>query len=124
MGILGKLRSFFNSSNNTPIVQQEDRYAKSSLATNIVNLANKINRINCFDNSVRGLTNISTSELERKSMEELERIYVSLTNKYEGLVQQRQQNSERSDAIIAAKWTGQRTPDMTDHDLDSFQRGD
>lgn len=124
MGLMDKLRGFFNGSSNAPVVQEEDKYAKSRLATDIVNLVGKINRINCFDGSIRGLTNMSSYELERKSMAELEQLHTNLSNKYAGLVQQRQQNSERTDAAIAAKWTGQRTPDMTAHDLDSYQRGD
>ena len=123
MGLMNRIRGFFNNSNNTPVVQ-EDKYAKSRLVTEIVNLVGKINRINCFDGSIRGLANMSNSELERKSMEELEKLHANLSNKYEGLVQQRQQNSKINDAAIAAKWTGQRTPNMTKHDLDNYQRGD
>lgn len=124
MGLMDKIRGFFSSSNNTPVVQ-EDKYAKSRLVTEIVDLAGKINRINCFDASIRGLTNVSSyNELERKSMEELERLHANLSNKYAGLIQQRQQNNKINDAAIAAKWTGQRTPNMTEHDLDNYQRGD
>ena len=123
MGLMDKIRGFFNGSYNTPVVQ-EDKYAKSKLATDIVNLVDKINRINCFDGSIRGLTNMSSHELERKSMEELEQLHNNLINKYTGLIQQRQRNSEKMDAAIAAKWTGQRTPGMTPHDLDRWQRGD
>lgn len=123
MGLMDKIRGLFNGSNNTPVVQ-EDRYAKSRLATDIVNLVGKINRINCFDGSIRGLANMSSYELERKSMEELEQLHANLSNKYDGLVQQRQRNNERNEAAIAAKWTGQRTAGMTEHDLDHYQRGD
>ena len=124
MGMMDKLRGFFSGSNNAPVVQEEDKYAKSRLATDIVNLVGKINRINCFDGSIRGLTNMSSYELERRSMAELEQLHSNLSNKYASLVQQRQQYSERSEATIAAKWTGQKTQNMTDHDLDHYQRGD
>lgn len=124
MGLIDKLRGFINSSNNTPIVPEEDKYVKSRLATDIVNLVSKINRINCFDGSIRGLTNMSNYELEKRSVSELQQLHTSLSNKYAGLIQQRDQNNAKNDAAIAARWTGQRAPGQTDRDLDFSQRGD
>ena len=124
MGLIDKLRGFINGSNNTPVVQEEDKYEKLRLATEIVNLVGKINRINCFDGSIRGLTNMSTHELEKRSMGELQQLHNNLSNKYAALVYKRDQNNAKNDAIIAAKWTGQKAPNLTDHDLDFSQRGD
>ena len=124
MGLIDKLRGFINGSNNTPVVHEEDKYVKSRLATDIVNLVGKINRINCFDGSIRGLTNMSNCELEKRSVSEFQQLHANLSNKYAALIQQRDQNNAKNDAAIAAKWSGQRTPGMTAHDLDFSQRGD
>jgi len=123
MGLIDKIRGFVSGSNNTPAVQ-EDKYAKTQLAMQIINLAGKINRINCFSQDVSRLANMSNYELEKKSMEELTQIYNSLNSRYNGLVQQREINNRKSEAAIAAKWTGQRTPEMTSHDLDFTQGRD
>ena len=124
MGLIDKLRGFINGSNNTPVVQEEDKYEKLRLATEIVNLAGKINRINCFDGSIRELTNLSEYDLQKRSMTELKQLHDNLNNKYSSLVYKRDQNNAKNDADTAAKWTGQRAPNTTAHDLDFSQRGD
>ncbi len=124
MGMMDKLRGLFSGSNNTQTIQ-EDRNAKSSLVDQILDLANKINRINCFDGSIRGLTSVSSqNSLLGKDMQELEQLYAKLSNTYDGLVQQKQKYNEKTEATIAAKWTGEKTNNMTNHDLDFSQRGD
>lgn len=80
--MMDKLRGLFSGSNNTQTIQ-EDRNAKSSLVDQILDLANKINRINCFDGSIHGLTSMSSqNSLLGKDMQELEQLYAKLSNTY------------------------------------------
>lgn len=126
MGFLDNLRNFFSRSNKKEQAQPEDNFKKSSLATQIVNLVDKINRINSFDGSIRGLTNVRSYELERRSLAELEQLKGTLENRLNLLdltKQPGEKNAER-EALERSRWTGEKTQNMTDHDLDVYQRSD
>ena len=71
MGLIDNLRGLFSSSKNTPSVQVNDEYEKERLAKRIVDLVDRIKRINSFDTSVWNLSNVSSYELQRKSLEKL-----------------------------------------------------
>lgn len=124
MGVIDKIRGIFSGSNNEVPVVQEDKYAKTELAKQIIDLAKKINKINCFQQDVSRLANMSNYELEKKSMEELNQIYSSLNSRYNGLVEQRNVNNKNIEELMAAKWTGEPVKGQTKHDFDWSQRGD
>lgn len=124
MGLLNNLRGFFSGSKNTQAVQVEDEYEKSRLAEKIVDLVGRIKRINSFDSSVWNLSNVSSYELKRKSLDELQRLNSSLENRLSELDRQGQRRDPRREALEASKWTGQKPRNMSDHDFDVFQRGD
>lgn len=79
MGLIDNIRGFFSGSNNmqTEPTKLNDDYEKSILAEKIVDLVNKIQRINSFDNSIWNLSNVSSYELRRKSLNELQRLQSS-----------------------------------------------
>lgn len=124
MGMLNNLRNFLKGSNNVSVEQEEDTYKKSMLATKIVNLVDKIKRINSFDSSIWNLNNVSSYELERKSLDELEQIYSSLSSRLLILTKQHQRESQEREAYEDAKWTGQKPENLTNQEFDRFQRGD
>jgi len=126
MGMFDKLRSFFRGENNTAQqVPTEDPYKKSMLATQIVNLVDKIKRINSFDSSIWNL-NVSKYALERKSLAELEQIQSSLERRYQELtdpqkVAEMQKAAEREE-INRAAWVGH-SEKYTSEEIDRYQRG-
>ena len=120
MGLFDNFRSFF--SKDTTRIQKDEEYEKSILSEKIVDLVNKIKRINSFDKSIWSLSNISSCELKRKSIDELKTLYSTLENRLSELSHQR--ISSEMEAAEAAKWTGERTGKMTEVDLDRFQKGD
>lgn len=124
MGIFDNLRNLFKGSDNTPVVQEEDKFKKAMLVTQIVNLVDEIKRINSFDSSIWNLSNITSSELERKSLAELEKLQTSLKNRLAELTKQRQRRNPEQEALEAARWTGQKPKNFTNHEFDRFQRED
>lgn len=125
MGILNKLGNFFNSSSkNATVIHEEDEYRKSVLATKIVNLVDKIKRINSLDSSIWNLSNVSSYDLERKSLHELEELYSSLNNRLSLLNKQNERKDVERESLEASKWTGQKPKDLTNHEFDRLQRYD
>lgn len=126
MGLIDNIRGFFSGSKDTQAsqLQTNDEYEKSRLAERIVDLVTRIKRINSFDRSVWNLSNISSYELKRKSLYELQRINSNLENRLAELDKQDQQGSPRRESLEASKWTGQKPKNMSDHDFDRFQRSD
>lgn len=124
MGMLDNIKNFFKGSNNTQVVQEDDSYKKSMLATQIVNAIDKIKRINSFDSSIWNLSNVSSYDLQRKSLAELERLQASLDSRLSELTKQSQRRSPERESLEESKWTGQKPKNMTDHDFDRFQRDD
>lgn len=124
MGMMDNIRNFFRGSNNTPVIQEDDSYKKSMLATQIVNSIDKIKRINSFDSSIWNLSNTSTYDLQRKSLAELERIQSSLDSRLSELTRQSQRRNPQRESLEESKWTGQKPRNMSDHDFDRFQRDD
>ena len=121
MGILSRIRDFMKGSNNAPVVQ-EDPYAKTKLATEIVNMVDKIKRINSFDSSIWNYNNITTYELQRRSLQELQQMHSTLNNRLTELYQQRQKPNPTRQSLEESKWTGQKPRNMTERDFDRFQR--
>lgn len=127
MGMLDNLRNLFKSSKKEEIAdrqrqQQEERYKKSMLAAQILDLVNGIKRINSFDSSLWNLTNTSSSMLERKSLPELEKLKQTLSNRYQQLTQQSQRRNPKMEALEEAKWSGQKPEHLTDTEFDRLQR--
>lgn len=124
MGLLDNLKGLFSGSKNTQTVQVNDEYEKSRLSEQIVDLVNKIKRINSFDSSIWNIANVSSYDLKRKSLDELTRLHSSLERRLSELDRQSQRVNPRMEAVEAAKWTGRPTQNMTNADLDRFQKGD
>lgn len=122
MGILENIRNFFRGSNDTPVIQEDDSYKKSILATQIVNSIDKIKRINSFDSSIWNLANVSIYDLQRKSLAELQQIKSTLDNRLSKLTRQSQSKDHARESLEESKWTGQKPKNMTNHDFDRFQR--
>ncbi len=122
MGILENIRNFFRGSNDTPVIQEDDSYKKSILATQIVNSIDKIKRINSFDSSIWNLANVSIYDLQRKSLAELQQIKSTLDNRLSELTRQSQSKDHARESLEESKWTGRKPKNMTDHDFDRFQR--
>lgn len=101
-----------------------DDYEKSILAEKIVDLVNKIQRINSFDNSIWNLSNVSSYELRRKSLNELQRLQSSLENRLTELDTKKQKTNSEREALEASKWTGEKPKYMSNRDFDRFQRSD
>lgn len=124
MGLLDNLKGLFSGSKNTKTVQVNDEYEKSRLSEQIVDLVNKIKRINSFDSSICNIANVSSYDLKRRSLDELTRLHSSLERRLFELDRQSQRGNSRMEAAEAAKWTGRPTQNMTNADLDRFQKGD
>ena len=126
MGLMNNLSRFFLGSKNTQAaqVQENNEYEKSRLAEKIIDLVDRIKRINSFDSSVWNLSNISIYELKRKSLDELQKLNSSLENRLTELNKQSQRGNSRRESLEASKWTGQKPKDMSALDCDRFQRSD
>ena len=125
MGLMDNIRGLFSGSQGTKTAQEQlvnDEYEKSRLADRIVDLVDKIKRINSFDNSIWNLSNISSYQLKRKSLEELRRLSSTLESRLAQL--KGQTISPERETLEASKWTGQKPKNMTNHDFDRFQKSD
>ena len=85
-------------------------------------MVDKIKRINSFDSSIWNYNNITTYELQRRSLQELQQMHSTLNNRLAELYQQRQKPNPTRQSLEESKWTGQKPRDMTEHDFDRFQR--
>lgn len=122
MGMLNNLRNFFKRLNDKPVMIQEDDYEKSMLANQIVDLINKIKRINTFDSSIWNLSNISSYDLEMKSLSELEKLHSSLKERFSYLIRESQRRNPERESLEVAKWTGQKPKNLTNYEFDRLQR--
>lgn len=126
MGLIDNIRGFFSNSKNTQTSQPQvnDEYEKSRLASRIVNLIDKIKKINSFDSSIWNLSNVSSYDLKRKSLDELQRLNSNLENRLLELNKQSQRSNPNRESLEASKWTGQKPKNMSDLDFDRLQRSD
>ena len=126
MGLMDNIRGFFLGSKNAQVAhpQVNEEYEKSILADRIVDLVSSIKRINSFDSSVWNLSNVSSYNLRKKSLDELQKLSSSLEKRLSELEIQSQRRNPRSESLEASKWTGQKPKGMSDHDFDFYQRGD
>ena len=126
MGLMDSIRGLFSGSKNNQSVQTNgnDEYKKSMLADRIVDLVDKIKRINSFDNSIWNLSNVSSYDLRRKSLEELQMLNSSLENRLSVLDKQSQRVNTNNEELEASKWTGQKPQHLNENDFDRFQRSD
>jgi len=124
MGLMDNIRNFFTGSKNTQTVRVNDEYEKSKLAEKIVDLVTRIKRINSFDSSIWNLSNTSSYELKRKSLNELQQLNSSLENRLSELTKQSQKGNSTREALEEAKWTGQKPKNMSNLDFDRLQRND
>ena len=124
MGLMDNLRVFFSGSKNTKNeqVQVNDEFEKTKLAARIVDLVDKIKRLNSLDRSVWNLSNITNYELERKSLSELQKLNSTLENRLLELDKQIQKANSTRESLEAAKWTGRKPKNMSDYDFDRLQR--
>ena len=126
MGLMDSIRGIFSGSKNNQSVQTNgnDEYKKSMLADRIVDLVDKIKRINSFDSSIWNLSNVSSYDLRRKSLEELQMLNSSLENRLSVLDKQSQRVNTNNEELEASKWTGQKPQHLNENDFDRFQRSD
>ena len=126
MGLIDNIRGLFSSSRNneTAHPQVDEEYEKLRLANKIVNLVSNIKRINSFDSSIWNLSNISTYELNNRSLDDLKHLQSSLEIRLSQLTKQRQTGNEQKESLEESKWTGQKPKDMSNHDFDRLQRED
>lgn len=124
MGLIENIRALFSNSKSKSAdpFQFDNEQEKSRLASNIVNLVGKIRRINSFDSSVWNLSNISTYELKRKSLNELKELNSRLESRLSSLEGQRNTESPKRESLEASKWTGQKPHNMSSYEFDRFQR--
>ena len=124
MGLIDNIRGFFSGSKNSETQQIDDEYEKSRLAENIVDSVNKIKRINGFDSSIWNLSNVSSYDLMKRSLDELQRLNSNLENRLAEITQQKRNINPEREALEASKWTGQRPQNMSNYDFDRLQRND
>ena len=126
MGLMDSIRGVLYGSKNTQTSQPQinEEYEKSRLADRIVDLIGRIKRINSFDSSVWNLSNVSSYDLKRKSLDELQKLNSSLENRLSELDRQSQRRNSNRESLEASKWTGQKPRNMSNLDFDRFQRGD
>ncbi|MNP48614.1 hypothetical protein D3C76_1427470 [compost metagenome] len=122
MGFIENLRKLVkgNDSDNKKVT--EDTYAKSMIAREVVNLVEQINKINSFDSSIRTLINVSSHQLQSKSMADLQNLRDTLSYKLSTIDQQRKVGSTAREALEESKWTGKKPNTMTDRQFDRHQR--
>lgn len=124
MGMFDNIKNMFKGTKKEPVVQRDDSYERQMLAEKVVDLVEKIKRKNSFDSSIWNLANASTYTLQRKSLQELESVYGTLSNRLSELDRQSRTGNSQREALEATKWTGQRQSNMTRHDFDRFQNDD
>ena len=122
MGMLDNIRKFFGGSKKEAVTHEDDSYKKSVLATQIVNSIDRIKRINSFDSSIWNLSNVSTYDLQRKSLSELESMHANLSRRVSELDRQNQRGDSKRESLEASKWTGQKPQYMSNQEFDRFQR--
>ena len=125
MGFVDNIRSIFSSSKNDKPVENKPQInedvEKAKLANNILNSIESIKRLNSFDKSLWNLSNVSSTELKKKSLDELKKLSTDLDRRASELTSQSQVQDE---SLEASKWTGEKPENMNDHDFDRFQRDD
>ena len=125
MGLRDSIRGFFSGSRNQMAGSQiNEEYEKSRLANSIVNLVDQIKRKNSFDSILWNLSNVSPYDLQRKSLNELQKINSNLENRLSELNRQKSPSNSSKEAIEAAKWTGQKPKNMSNLDFDRLQKQD
>ncbi len=126
MGFINNIRNLFSGSKNPETAQPQidEEYEKLKLANRIIDLVNKIKRINSFDKSIWNLSNVFSYELQRKSLSELQALNSSLENRLLELNKQNKNSNSNRESLESSKWTGQKPKDMSNYDFDRFQRDD
>lgn len=125
MGVFDNLRNLFKGSESVPDVsetKEDDSYRKAVLARQIVSLVDQIKRVNSFDSSLWNLSNVSSYELERRSLAELEKMHSSLSSRLSELTRKSQTIDQKREPLEEAKWTGRKPKDLTDREFDRLQR--
>ena len=103
--------------------KENEWYQKLALSKEIISLVNEIKRRATFDSILWNLNNVSTSELERKSLEELNQISSNLKRRLVELTTtQKQTRDITREKLEEAKWTGQKPRGLTDYEFDRLQR--
>ena len=126
MGLMDTIRGLFSNSKDTQEVQPQinESYEKSRLAASIVSLVGEIQKINSFDSSIWNLATVTKYSLERRSLNELQKINNDLKNRLSELSVQKTSRSKYDEELEAAKWTGQKPRNMSSYEFDRFQRDD
>ena len=126
MGLIDNIREFFSGSKNTQ--QQTSRineeHEKTILANRIVDLVHQIQSIDSFDSTIWNLANVSSYDLAKKKLEDLQKLNSTLESKLSRLSRESQRINPAREALEASKWTGQKPENMTDLDFDRWQRSD
>lgn len=126
MGLMDNIREIFSSSKSNSsteqIEQRDEEYEKAKLVERIENLVDRIKRINSFDSSIWNLSNISSYQLKRRSLEELTKLNFSLEKRLSELNRQAEKKNPERELLEQSKWTGQKMKNMSDYEFDRFQR--
>ena len=119
MGILDNIRNIFRGNESQqPVIQKNDYAERMDKVYKILDLKEKFLKLNSWDSSVM---NIRETTLKTKSLLELEEIEKNLNDLLFKQNNKNQQRNPQMESLEASKWTGQKTPGMTDHDFDRFQ---
>lgn len=126
MGLMDNIRGFFSKSKNNQDSQPQinENYEKNKIANKIVSLVNEIKSVNSLDSSIWNLSNISTYELNNRSLDDLKNLQSSLESRLSQLTRQRRTGYAQRESLEEAKWTGQKPKDMSNRDFDRLQRDD
>ena len=89
---------------------RNEQWEKSSTISSVIELSRRLSQINSFDNDTR-YSRMSSYELDRMSLVGFEKA-------------KQQDYMRRSEALQAAKWTGEKPAGMSDHDFDRWQNDD
>lgn len=126
MGLIDNIREFFSGSKNTqPQTSRiNEEHEKTILANRIVDLVHQIQSIDSFDSTIWNLANVSSYDLAKKRLEDLQKLNSTLESKLSRLSRESQRINPAREALEASKWTGQKPENMTDLDFDRWQRSD
>ena len=103
---------------------RNEQWERSSLITDVSNLAGKLARINSFDREAMKYSRMSSYQFGDMSIDDLRQIKESLSGKIKSEEAKREGYMRKSRELEEAKWSGIKPQGMTDHDFDRWQRDD
>lgn len=123
MGLFDKIKGLFSNKEadaRGPWNAYESEAEKEILANKVLNLIDKISRINSFDRSINGLLNISPYIIKSKSLDELRSLENKLETRLGELTKGNSRANAQRESLNEAMWTG-RSNGLSSHDLNRSQ---